>query len=417
MRILVLTDLYPPYFLGGYELKCKLHVEELQKRGHQVFILASRWKIEEPSTEGNVYRLLHYSSVGPELDEENPHDRLRLHRRYEQFRRAWVSRKNYAITRKMVADLNPDVAYIWSMARVSASPVLAVHDQQVPAVFRIDDYWLADLRSALCLQSSPLKRRYRVAIEGLSDFGCLDTSPMLIVSHFVRQKYVERGFAADKAVVVPEGVPLNMVLDRFDAPNTVAQRGEIRLVHVGRIVPDKGAHVAIEALAHLVGEMDLENSHLDIIGTGPEKYMGQLHEMTVRLGLEHRVHFVGFLQHREVLERFARYDAALIPSLWPEPLAGTIAEAMARGLPVIATNCGGSPEIISDGENGFLVPPGDSEALAHAIGRLVQTPELWLKFRRQGLNTVRKNYVHERIIDQVEAYLHMTSHHIDLVAA
>lgn len=407
MKILVLTDLYPPYFQGGYELKCKLHVEELQSRGHEIIVLTSQWGIGREFIEGNVRRLLRFNSPNPESDPPSRESRYRLHRRYQQFKRAVASRINYGLTRSVVQAWKPEVAYIWNMEGVSASPVLAVHDRRVPVVFRLDDYWLAELRAVLCLEPNPLKRQYRAAIEGLRDFNCLDNHHMLIVSQWVKRRYVELGFASDRALVIPEGVPSSTILDEDHISGTSRCGDQVRMVHVGRIIPEKGTDIAVRAMGHLVRELGMANLHLDIIGTGPLQYLNKLRGMVASLGLEDHIHFLGWLEHRQVLERFATYNVVLIPSVWEEPLSGTIAEAMACGLPVIATNCGGSPEIISDCENGMLVRPGDPEELAHAMRKLAQDPYLLQKFRREGLNTVRNGYVHERLMDDIEKYLRM----------
>ena len=407
MRILILSNLYPPHFLGGYELKCRLHAEELGNRGHEVFVLTSTWKVVKDTIEDGVHRLLHFQPIYLSLGtEKRLPDPLRLCRRYNQLKWAYACRRNYSITQRVVALLKPDIAYIWGMGYVSISPVLAAQEQGVPTVFRLDDYWLANLKADLCLEPNPLKRRYRAAIVGLRDLTRVDLSHMLVVSRWVMQRYVEVGFPEQNITVIPEGVPSRIILDVGDLPSLSKKDGDtVNLVFVGRLVPDKGPHVAIEALAYLVGQIGLRNIHLDIIGSGQSQYVKQLQDMTAALGLDNYVSFGGFLEHAQVLERFAGYDAVLIPSLWAEPLAGTIAEAMARGLPVIATDRGGTPEIISDGENGLLVPPDEPMMLASAVKRLVQDPALAQRIRRAALETVRDNYTHERIVDQTEEYL------------
>ena len=80
-------------------------------------------------------------------------------------------------------------------------------------------------------------------------------------------------------------------------------------------------------------------------------------------------------------------------------------EAMARGLPVIATNTGGPAEIISDGKNGLLVPPDNPMAMAQAVNSLLSNKELALEIRRNALTTMREKYLLERIVEQVEEYL------------
>lgn len=408
MRMLVLTSLYPPHFLGGYELNCKIDAEELAHRGYEVFILTSRWKAGKSTIEDNVYRLLHYDPLDESLSlEKSLPDPLRLLRRYNQLRWAFACRRNYNITRGIVATLKPDMAYIWNMGSVSISPVLAAQDQGIPTVFSLGDYWLADLKTELCLEPNPLKRRYRAAVVGLRDFGRINLKHMLVCSRSLMQSYVDLHFPEENITVIPRGVPSQIILDIDDLANLPQNEDQVRLVYVGRLEPEKGTHIAIEALAHLVGEMDAAPIRLDIIGAGPDKYVRQLQKMVTALGLEERVAFVGRLEHQQLLGRYTEYDALLFPSLWAEPFGVTITEAMARGLPVIATNVGGVPEIISDGENGLLVPPDEPMMLAHAVRRLVQNPALAQKIRYAALNTVRENYTHEWIVDQTEEYLQM----------
>jgi len=405
MKVLIITDLYPPHFVGGYELKCKLHADELMRRGYKVSILTSNWMAgQEDIAEDNVSRSLHTSRDSQPLRHQKklaiPNS---LYKRYGQMKRMLACRENYKVAYNAVAALKPDLVYAWQLNDVSITPVLAAQDQGVPTVFQLDDYWLAKLRKEICLDSNPLKRRYRSIINGLQDFNGIDFSHMITVSRWVKKSYVEVGFPAANITVIPQGVLSDIILDIDELPHSRA-KGCFRLVYVGRLVQNKGTHVALESLWHLVKEMGISNIHLDIIGIGPSDYVGQLKNMVVELGLNAYVEFVGFMEHEQVLARFLEYNAVLITSLWEEPLSGTIAEAMARGLPVIATDRGGSPEIISDGENGLLVPPGDPVKLAYAIKKLIEDPALVRRLQRRALETVRENYMHERIVDRVEEY-------------
>lgn len=409
MRILVLTDLYPPHFLGGYELRCRDNVEELANRGHEVSILTSRWKVGRGTIEDNVYRLLHYDPLDENLRvKKGLPDPLCLLRRYKQLKWAFVCRRNYSITREVVSTLNPDMAYIWNIGSVSISPVLAAQDLGIPTVFNLCDYWLGELKTDLCLEPNPLKRRYRAAIVGLRDFDRIDLKHILICSRSLMQSYIELSFPEQSVTVIPRGVPSHLILDTSDLPNLPKNDEDtVKLIFVGRLVPEKGPDVAIEALAHLVRDMDPRRIRLDIIGAGPDKYVGYLQNMVTALGLEERIAFVGRLEHQQLLGRYTEYDALLFTPRWAEPFGVTILEAMARGLPVIATNLGAVPEIISDGENGLLVPPDEPEIAASAVKTLVQNSALAQKIRYTALNTVRENYTHERIVDQTEEYLQM----------
>ncbi|GAG38405.1 unnamed protein product, partial [marine sediment metagenome] len=215
------------------------------------------------------------------------------------------------------------------------------------------------------------------------------------------QSYVELGFLEQNITVIPRGIPSHLILDAIDLSSLPkADKDEVKLIFAGRLVPEKGPDVAIEAVAHMVGEMDVCNIRLDIVGAGPDKYVRRLQNTVIALGLEERVVFLGRLEHQQLLGRYAEYDALLFTSRWVEPFPATILEAMARGLPVIATNVGSVPEIISAGQNGLLVPSDEPVILANAVKRLVQDSALAQKIRYTALNTVREKYTHERIVDQ-----------------
>lgn len=134
------------------------------------------------------------------------------------------------------------------------------------------------------------------------------------------------------------------------------------LAFAGRLTAPKTLDVAIEAIAQVP---DVE---FMVAGEGDER--AALEARTRKLGLDSRVTFLGSLPRDQVLTLFRRADAALLSSAW-ENSPHMLIEALAVGTPVIATAVGGVPEIVTDGENGLLVPPNDPAALASAIQRLL----------------------------------------------
>ncbi len=112
---------------------------------------------------------------------------------------------------------------------------------------------------------------------------------------------------------------------------------------------------------------------LAIAGDGPDR--GALERRARELGLDGRVSFLGTVSREQVLRLFRAADASVLPSAW-ENFPHTVVEALAVGCPVIATAVGGVPEVVRDGENGLLVPPGDAAALAEAIARFFSDGEL-----------------------------------------
>ncbi len=139
------------------------------------------------------------------------------------------------------------------------------------------------------------------------------------------------------------------------------------LAFAGRLTAPKDLGVALAAVAACDGVT------LRLAGEGDER--AALEARAAELGLDSRVEFLGALGRDEVLALFRGADAAILSSAW-ENFPHTVVEALAVGTPVIATAVGGVPEIVRDGENGLLVPPGDPAALAAAIRRFFAEPEL-----------------------------------------
>ena len=400
MKLLMISNFYPPYFKGGYELRCRLHAKELARRGHEVVILTSMWKAENKVVEDGIYRLLYLKEAVQDMALLP----FAIQRRIGQLKWALACRKNYRITTDIVKDFNPDAAYIWNMEDISIAPVLAVQDNSIPTVFRVNDYWLHRLRVEIGLEPNPLKRRFRAAIVGIRNWADVQFDDMLVLSNWVKQRYLEVGFAEETMTVVLGGVPASSVLEP-DELQELTIDDEVRLVYAGRLVPEKGVNVALEAVAHLIKQDGRHTIHLDIIGTGPDDYVRELNDLVKKLGIEDHTEFVGFVQHQEVLKRFTTYHAALVPSLWEEPLGSAQTQAMARGLPVIASDRGGIPETISDGETGFLVPANDPQALAAAIKYVIENPEHVREIRHAALKTVRERLTIHHEVDHAEAHL------------
>jgi glycosyltransferase involved in cell wall biosynthesis len=157
------------------------------------------------------------------------------------------------------------------------------------------------------------------------------------------------------------------------------------LLYVGRLVTFKGLDHLLDAVAMLNGRMSPEalNSNanhslakaprlpvrLILAGDGPHR--AALQERANRLGLGGRVQFLGSVPHYEIPHLNAISDAFVVPSTDHETFCIAACEAMGCGRPVIATRVGGLPEVVRDGETGFLVPPGDAAALAERIAMLL----------------------------------------------
>jgi glycosyltransferase involved in cell wall biosynthesis len=135
-----------------------------------------------------------------------------------------------------------------------------------------------------------------------------------------------------------------------------------RLIYAGRLVTEKGLWTLIEAFS-------LQKSAAELVLAGEGPLRDDIETFLSDSPLRNRVRLAGYVTPERLREILASSQLAVIPSLWQEPLGLIVLEAMACGVPVIASSVGGIPEMISDHVNGLLVPPGDPSALAAAIDR------------------------------------------------
>jgi glycogen(starch) synthase len=145
-----------------------------------------------------------------------------------------------------------------------------------------------------------------------------------------------------------------------------------------------------------------------LVGDGPER--PALEREVGRLGLGDRVRFLGFVPHDRVPAILTHADLLVLPSLYEE-LGTVLLEAMWVGLPIVASRTGGIPDVIEDGINGLLVPPGDPHTLAGAIDRVLGTPDLARRLA-EAASQRAKEYDWEVLAERVlKVYRELTAGH------
>jgi glycosyltransferase involved in cell wall biosynthesis len=186
-----------------------------------------------------------------------------------------------------------------------------------------------------------------------------------------------------------EVVRCGIALKAFAARPEEAQSAVVEIVSVGRLSPEKGFSILLEALAELRGR-DV-TARLSLIGDGPDR--AELTSDIERLGLGDMVTLTGELPPEQVAARLRTAQIFCLPS-FSEGLPISIMEAMASGVPVVATNIAGIPELARNEVTALTVPASNAQALAAALERLIVSPEL-----RRSLATAARTEV-ERLHDR-----------------
>ncbi|MFT5232451.1 MAG: glycosyltransferase involved in cell wall biosynthesis [Candidatus Krumholzibacteriia bacterium] len=167
---------------------------------------------------------------------------------------------------------------------------------------------------------------------------------------------------------------------------------------IGKRCPEKGADVILRAAAR-DGLRQLP-FHLVLIGDGDERYTEHLQALSAKLGLQDRVHFLPYIS--QVANVMHELDVLVVAS-HAEPFGLVTVEALAASVPVVATDQGGSPEIISDGREGFLVPPQAESDLANRLECLLMSPGLRREMGARGRNRYLAQFSLERMVLETES--------------
>jgi len=408
VKILILTNLYPPHGIGGYEERCRRVVDGLRGRGHRVRVLTSS----------------HRTGTGGSVAEEEPgliRRSLRIHGFFGHpwlppQSLFWLERHNQAELRAQLEGFRPDIVHVWNLGGLSKAFMLSLQAWGGPVVYDVSDHWIArSLRADVWLRwwngdagGLPAKL-LRVFLRGSglariidrrAPFGpweSLQFKNIYFCSAALRELTLARGWPVGHARVIYCGVETELY-----APRPPSARFE-RLLYVGRLDPDKDPLTAILALGelHKAGRTQFS---LDLYGRGDAAYVQQLKFAASRCGVSGQVAFQSAAS-TEMPSVYGRYDALLFTSAWEEPFALTPLEAMAARLPVVGTPSGGSRELFREGENGLVFPAGDFQALAAAVARLADDAALRERIAATGHREVREAYDLKAITGQIEAFL------------
>lgn len=292
-----------------------------------------------------------------------------------------------------LADTVNAAAIYANTVRSAMYAALAARLGQRPFVWHMHDFWLTEERPSSLWQDTLLKQLLCAQAQLIITNSKATADHLPPNYHYVT---IYNGIDPDKFRPQNNGRPFRT---RFQIPHHAPLVGM-----VGRLRPWKGAHRFI-TLAELIHQQ-MPHVHFVIVGGTPlsedDSYTNKIHDQAVAAGLGNRCHFTGHLE--DVRPALAAIDVFVHPGD-PEPFGLVNIEAMAMQKPVVAFAHGALPEIVVEGETGFLVPPGDVSALAAATLKLLQDAQLRQRMGKNGRFHVLQQFSKERMVRQIEQNL------------
>lgn len=249
-------------------------------------------------------------------------------------------------------------------------------------------------------ESSPARvRRFYSTLETMASRWC---DRIVSVSEFHRDWAIRlRICSSRKIIAIPNGIP-ELRHNPDSNPAAIrgrigARPGDLLIISIARLVPDKGLEYLIESTAML--SQSHPRVRIAIAGDGPARRKLEL--LASEHGVSDRVRFLGF--RCDIADLLAASDMVVLPSL-REGLSISLLEAMAAGKAIVATGIGGHREVVSLGEVAWLVPPADAEALRDGIVRLVEDPALMARLGANARAAYESYYTEDRML---QSYRHL----------
>jgi len=354
VRLLIITGIFPPD-IGGPATYVPQIATGLTERGHKVMVV----------------------TLSDHLDHEDAEYLFRVVRLPRRIFKLW--RMFRTMTTIMRLGRQADVLFVNGLA---LEAVLANQLLCKPLVMKVvgDLAWERATHWGWIQDNFETfqQNRYSLRIEALKalrSWWTRQAHQVIVPSRYLARWVSRWGIPEERIAVIYNALdPMNGI-----EPLPVPLSTPVKAVTVGRLVPWKRVDRILEAIAKI------PDLGLVVIGDGPER--SSLGQQAASLGISDRVHFAGQRSREETLGLMASCNFFVLNSTY-EGLPHVVLEAMALGLPVVATAVGGTPEVVKNGENGLLIPPGDGDAIIEALCRLCNDQFLHRRLSKGAYNSV-----------------------------
>lgn len=384
LKILMINDL--GYKYGGAQVYLFEIAKLLRKLGHVVKIMTSDLN---PKKEHICdYEFKHFN-------EENF---------FSKFRGYLFNINSYNKLKQVLNDFKPDIVHLnYIFGQTSPSILLCLDN--IPTIItlhgatlicpidRIDsnkEICLSNFGSTKCINCLKITYPYQIFKFYTYKYLSGNINKFISVSNYVKSYFIQNNYCSkDKIKVIHSGINLLKYSPIKNFNN---------LLYVGRLPKEKGVDYLIKSIVK-VKEYN-KSVKLYIAGSGDEEK--NLRLLVKKLCLEKNVIFLGNVPYNKIGKFYKKSSILVVPSICPESFGLIGPEAMSTGRPIIASNVGGIPEWLEDGKTGFLVKPGDSDAIAEKVIYLLKRPKLMKKMGLEGRKKAEKEFDIKNYVKKIE---------------
>lgn len=373
LRILIITNLYPPQVIGGYERGMADCARLLTANGHDVLVLTSNTEEYTTNdtttkTEPSVNRCLHLCGAWAK---EGTH----WFSAEQVVTRTFYNRQTVALE---VQTFKPDVCLVGNIDFLGLELLEKILADGIPVahyVMNANPGYVSDL--------APNSKMHQY----------------ITCSDWIRENLKQQGYPVETAQTIYPGAAVD---DFYQAE--LPQRDRLRIAYASLVMPYKGADILIEALS-LLHAGGIEFSATIAGSTLQPQFVQVLQEYVESEGMQDKVKFPGVLSRQELKELYCTHNVLVFPSRFEEPFGISQIEAMAAGLTLVTSGTGGAGEVVKDGEDGLIFESENPLHLADILSSLPVHSEEWERITYAGQQRAISELSQACGVEKLEAVL------------
>ncbi|WP_338788137.1 glycosyltransferase family 4 protein [Metabacillus sp. FJAT-53654] len=390
MKVLIFNTLYYPNSIGGAEKSVQLLAESLKEKGiNPVIVCTDKVEREDYVNGVKVYYIKNKNLYWFDQEQKNNIQKSLWHA---------LDNYNYFIKKKITWIINqekPQIIHTNNITGFSMMPWILAKENKLPLIHTLRDYSLMCSKTTMFKNGEncdfPCKecKLFNFYKQKLSNENHVDH--LVGISQFIINKFKDNDYF--------QGVPSTRIFNGMELSNRSKINPEfnsfdrkIKFLYMGRIEKAKGINKILEEIS------EIKDVELYIAGKVKDDEI----KRNIQEGkYPTNIKFLGFINPKEIIPKI---DVMLVPSLWHEPFGRVIIEAYSYGKTVIGTNLGGIPELIVQGQTGFIYNPKESDSLKNIIKGIISNPDL-LKSISNNLNGFITKFDSELIASKyIEVY-------------